>query len=344
MMVIQYKCPSCGSDMVFDSESGALSCDNCGRQDNIENFSDEFIETVFDEDEAKEYHCNNCGAVIVTDADTTATSCSFCGAAVVLADRVSGILAPSLVIPFHINKQQAIDAFKKWCKKGLLTPKGFMSANRIKKITGIYVPFWIYDLNSKAKVSATGTRVRTYSRGDYIYTETKYYDVYRDLNINFSRVPVDASEKMNDELMDKLEPYDYNNFKDFKTPYLAGYIAEKYNYDDKELLPRVTEKMSKPIDQYIRSTIRGYNSVSYRNRDIKTKNAKSLYVLLPVWMLYYDYDKAEHIFAMNGQTGKVVGKPPLSFGKMAAWFGGIAGGTFLLMKIITYIVTGGGII
>lgn len=343
-MVIHYKCPNCGSDMAFDAESGALSCGNCGRQDNIEDFSDEFIETVFEEDEAKEYHCNNCGANIVTDADTTATSCSFCGAAVVLADRVSGILAPSLVIPFTISKRQAEEAFIKWCRKGLLTPRGFMSASRIKKITGIYVPFWLYDLKNEAKIHAIGTRVRTYTRGEYIYTETKYYDVYRDLRIDFSRVPVDASEKMDDVLMDKLEPYHYSDLKDFKTPYLAGYIAEKYNYDAKELFPRVKEKMNKPLDDFIRSTVSGYTSVRYKNKNITTKSRKSLYTMLPVWMVYYDYEQSEHIFAMNGQTGKVVGKPPLSKGKIAAWFGGIAGGSFLLMKIISYIVTGGGIL
>lgn len=343
-MVIHYKCPNCGSDMAFDAESGALSCGNCGRQDNIEDFSDEFIETVFEEDEAKEYHCNNCGANIVTDADTTATSCSFCGAAVVLADRVSGILAPSLVIPFTISKRQAEEAFIKWCRKGLLTPRGFMSASRIKKITGIYVPFWLYDLKNEAKIHAVGTRVRTYTRGEYIYTETKYYDVYRDLRIDFSRVPVDASEKMDDVLMDKLEPYHYSDLKDFKTPYLAGYIAEKYNYDAKELFPRVKEKMNKPLDDFIRSTVSGYTSVRYKNKNITTKSRKSLYTMLPVWMVYYDYEQSEHIFAMNGQTGKVVGKPPLSKGKIAAWFGGIAGGSFLLMKIISYIVTGGGIL
>ena len=343
-MVIHYKCPNCGSDMAFDAESGALSCGNCGRQDNIEDFSDEFIETVFEEDEAKEYHCNNCGANIVTDADTTATSCSFCGAAVVLADRVSGILAPSLVIPFTISKRQAEEAFIKWCRKGLLTPRGFMSASRIKKITGIYVPFWLYDLKNEAKIHAVGTRVRTYTRGEYIYTETKYYDVYRDLRIYFSRVPVDASEKMDDVLMDKLEPYHYSDLKDFKTPYLAGYIAEKYNYDAKELFPRVKEKMNKPLDDFIRSTVSGYTSVRYKNKNITTKSRKSLYTMLPVWMVYYDYEQSEHIFAMNGQTGKVVGKPPLSKGKIAAWFGGIAGGSFLLMKIISYIVTGGGIL
>jgi DNA-directed RNA polymerase subunit RPC12/RpoP len=329
--------------MAFDANSGTLSCPSCGRQDEMESFSDDFIETIFEEDEAKEYHCNNCGADIVTDADTTATHCSFCGAAVVLADRVSGILAPSLVIPFTITKQQAEDAFRKWCRNGLLTPSDFKVADRIKKITGMYVPFWLYDLNNRAKVEATATRVRTYTRGDYIYTETKFYDVYRDLQIDFNRVPADASEKMDDALMDKLEPYHYQELKDFKTPYLAGYIAEKYNYDAKELLPRVKEKMSGPLDNYIRSTISGYSSVRYKNKNIRTTKSKSLYTLLPVWMVYYDYEQAEHIFAMNGQTGKVVGKPPLSKGKIAAWFGGIAAGSFLIMQIITFFVTGGGL-
>lgn len=340
-MVIQYKCPNCGSDMTFDADSGTLSCDNCGRQDNIENFSEDFIETVFEEEEAKEYQCENCGAVIVTDGDTTATNCSFCGAAVVLADRVSGILAPSLVLPFTISKQQAEQAFRKWCKRGLLTPKDFKMADRIKEITGIYVPFWLYDLKNEAKVHAIGTRVRNYTRGDYIYTETKYYDVYRDLRIDFSRVPVDASEKMDDALMDKLEPYQYSDLKDFKTPYLAGYIAEKYNYDAEDLLPRVKDKMRKPLDDYIRSTISGYHSVNYKDKNIRTAKTKSLYTLLPVWMVYYDYEQAEHIFAMNGQTGKVVGKPPLSKAKIAGWFASIAGGSFILMKIISFIVTGG---
>lgn len=207
-MVIHYKCPNCGDDMAFDSESGKLACGSCGRTDAIGDFSEEFITKEFEENEAKEYVCKNCGGAVITDADTSATACSFCGAGVVLADRVSGNLAPDLVIPFQISKEEARQAFRKWCKNGRLTPKGFMTANRIKGITGIYVPFWLYDLHSVAKVRARATKVRSYTRGDYIYTETSYYDVRRKVDVTFQKVPVDASEKMNDELMDKLEPYD----------------------------------------------------------------------------------------------------------------------------------------
>src|SRR5699024_8728329 len=120
-MVVHYKCPSCGDDMAFDAESGKLSCQSCGQQDNIEDFSDDYVSTAFSEDEAKEYQCQNCGAVIITEAESTATRCSFCGAGVVLSDRLSGMLKPKKVIPFTISKAEAREAFRKWCKNGRLT-------------------------------------------------------------------------------------------------------------------------------------------------------------------------------------------------------------------------------
>lgn len=326
--------------MAFDSDSGNLNCSSCGHQDDIATFDDTYIIKEFVQEETKEYHCDNCGAVVLTDSDTTATSCSFCGAGVVLADRLSGELAPAKVIPFKISKSQAQEAFRKWCKNGRFTPHGFMTADRIKNITGMYVPFWIYDLESDIKVEAVGTKVRTYTRGDYIYTETKYYDIYRDLDLFHRKVPVDASEKMNDEMMDKLEPYHYTDLVEFKMPYLTGFLAEKYNYDDKELLPRAKAKISSYIQSYLHSTMSGYSSVSKKREHIATKQVNGFYVLFPVWMVYYDYDKQEHTFAMNGQTGKVVGKPPISKGKVFRWGAAISASLFIFIKVVAGLVGG----
>lgn len=340
-MILHYKCPNCGGDMSFNADTGSLSCPSCGNEENIESYPENLMSASFEDNEVKEYHCDNCGAVLITEADTTATNCSFCGAGVVIANRLAGVLAPKKVIPFTISKEEAIVAFRKWCRKGLLTPKGFMSADRIKSITGMYVPFWLYDLNSDVDVTASCTKVRTYTSGDYIYTETKYYEAYRKINLDYVKIPVDASEKMNDQLMDKLEPFPYEQLKDFKTPYLAGFISEKYNYSDSELLPRAKDKVSDYIDSFVHSTFAGYHSIHYRNKNIDTKAVRSDYVLLPVWMVSYDYENQEHIFAMNGQTGKVVGKPPISKGKVALWFSGIAAGSFLTLKCVSFIMGGG---
>ncbi|MFK8795041.1 TFIIB-type zinc ribbon-containing protein [Planococcus plakortidis] len=339
-MLIHYKCPNCGADMAFDSDSGHLSCPSCGHEENIETFPEQNIERKFDEGEAKEYHCENCGAVILTEAETTATHCSFCGAPVVLADRLTGDLAPAKVIPFTVSKEEAVAAFKKWTRGGRLTPRGFMSGDRIKKMTGMYVPFWLYDIEGEAHIQAIGTQVRTYQSGDTIYTETNFYDVFREIDLSYLKVPADASEKMDDVLMDKLEPYDYSELKDFRMPYLAGYLAEKYDFDDEQLFSRVESKIVPYIDAYISTTISGYSSVSYTSKQIDAQKKKVYYTLFPVWMVYYDFDNKEHTFAMNGQTGKVVGKPPISAGKVALWFTGIAASSFAAMKAIAFAVGG----
>lgn len=356
--------------MQYNSASRCLKCDSCGREIDIEKmpapeidhddngdkdepilepFQSSSIEDekdfknfeknagfhTFGAVEGNQYTCKNCGAVVITTTDTTATHCSFCGAPVVLGDRLSGEMAPVKIIPFTIEKKQAVDAFRKWCKNGRLTPKGFMTADRIKNITGMYVPFWLYDLEGTGEADCTATRVRTYTRGNYIYTETKYYHVYRRVHLAYEKVPADASEKMNDELMDKLEPFSYSDLKTFKMPYLAGYLAEKYNFDDQQMLPRIMSRVKRYAEDYLRSTITGYATVHYNRSNIDLHQANAYYTMLPVWMVCYDYHDSEHIFAMNGQTGKIVGKPPLSKAKMAAWFISISAVVFALLRVIT---------
>ncbi|MFP8423673.1 hypothetical protein ACLH2P_30080, partial [Klebsiella michiganensis] len=78
--------------------------------------------------------------------------------------------------------------------------------------------------------------------------------------MTYSKVPVDASEKMNDEMMDKLEPFHESELTHFEMPYLAGYLAEQYNYDDSELLPRVRERVGRYANEYLSSTITGYST------------------------------------------------------------------------------------
>jgi len=359
-MVIQYKCPNCGADMSFDSSTGMLHCESCGHDEAIENLDqnshakDSQMERETKEDwdkvhthktfsghDTKEYICKNCGAVIFTDADTTATQCSFCGAPVVLSDRLQGTYAPAKVIPFKISKDEAKEAFRKWCKKGLLTPNDFKPGDRIKNITGMYVPFFLFDMHGDAEMNATCTKVRTYTKGEYIYTETQYYNVYRNADLNYLKVPADASEKMNDDMMDRLEPFHYDELKEFQMPYLAGYLAEKYNYNEKQLFPRVRSRVENYADQYMRSTIHGYTSTRVNYEHVNVQPVDTYYTLIPVWMVYYDYDHAEHSFAMNGQTGKIVGTPPISKQKVFAFWGLFAFITVIIQLIIEFIVRGG---
>lgn len=374
-MVVQYKCPNCGSDLSFDSATGKLLCPSCGHTMSIDqvpkadhdatihednpdvgafdpkDIEDEFSydytgeagpsHSTFQESDVREYHCDNCGATIITDKDTTATQCSFCGSPVILFDRLSGALAPAKVIPFRISQQEAQEKFKKWCKKGRFMPNSFKAADRVKKITGMYIPFWLYDMNGKGDVDATCTRVKSYTSGEYRVTETSYFHVYRKFNLNYLKIPVDASEKMNDGLMDKMEPYDYSDLKPFEMPYLAGFLAEKYNYTDSDLYPRVRERVNEYVDSYVRETMSGYTTTKINRKDVNISTHNTFYTMLPLWMVYYDYQDSEHIFAMNGQTGKIVGKPPIDKGKVVKWWLFMSALGFAGAKILGLILGGG---
>lgn len=346
-MVIQYKCPDCGTDMVFDSTTGKLHCNSCNHEEQIEGYQQEyetftshFHKATFGDEEARQYQCRNCGAVLVTDNHTAATICSFCGSPMILGDRISGDYAPTKVIPFSISKEEATKAFRKWCKKLKFSPKEFTEGSRIKEVVGMYVPFWLYDVRGQGEAHLHCTRTRIFDSGDEQVTETSHFDVYRQVDLTFKDIPADASEKMADTLMDSLEPFDYSGIREFQTPYLAGFLSEKYSFTDKEMLPRITKRAETYMDEFIRNTVTGYDTINFIDRDYHIGQLSSEYALFPVWMVYYDYDDAEYTFAMNGQTGKLAGNPPRSMPKIAISVGLLTVFLFLLCRIITVLLGG----
>ena len=353
-MVIQYKCPNCGADLQFDAQSAHLKCDSCGYEEDIEGAKDsgtDYRQTKsvelgngarFESDEeVVEYQCQNCGAVVMTEKNTTATNCAFCGAPVILGDKLEGSFRPDKVIPFTIDKSEAEAAFKQWCKKLVFAPNAFKNSVRMKEITGLYAPFWLYDVNGQGEALMHCTRSTTHDTKDYTIIDTYHYDVYRKVDVMYRRIPADASEKLADNLMDKLEPFDYGKLTDFKAPYLAGYLSDKYDYDDKKMFKeRIIPRTNDYLDDYVKGTTVGYETEDVIKRDYHVTPTKTEYSLFPVWMVYTDYENSEYSFAMNGETGKIAGEPPVSKGKVAAHIFLPAIIVFIVIRILC--VVGGG--
>ncbi|MBU9739424.1 zinc ribbon domain-containing protein [Diplocloster agilis] len=336
-MVITYKCPNCGAGLEFDSEKQMLVCVHCGTEKSVEEMEQmeqKESKSASQTNDFKMFHCPVCGAEILTDEHTSATFCSYCGSTALIESRLTDELAPAYVIPFQINREQAKEAYLRWTKKGKFTPREFTSQSTIEKISGIYVPYWIYDYDTHVKLRADCTRIRTERRGDTEYTHTDHFDVYREVAAAFEKVPADASEKMDDDVMDRLEPFDYSAMKQFEMPYLSGYLAEKYNFTEDELKSRIEKRIHQYAASTTRETIGGYASVNVLQENVNMAEKKADYVLLPVWMLNYRYQNKNYQFAMNGQTGKIVGKLPASKGRAAAWFAGVAASVFLVLSVI----------
>lgn len=345
-MVGTYKCPSCGAPIEFSSKEGKLACSYCGTQVDVSKMNAEtekydcVVEDLEKEDaqygDFDAYKCGNCGAEIMTDEHTSATSCSYCGSPAIIKGRLQGQLMPKAIIPFRYNKDQAKEEFRKWTTKGKLTPSCFKKEATIDSIKGIYVPFWLYDYSTHVDMNARATKVSTRRSGNTEYRTTSYYNVDRSMDCRFEKIPADASEKMPDSIMDKLEPFNYAELTSFQMPYLSGYSSEKFNYSKDEMNYRAESRARSYAFSECRNSIAGYSSVNVLHSHTRLQRLGSTYALLPVWILNYVYQGKQYMFALNGQTGKLVGKLPISKGKAVAWFGGV----FASISAILFLIGG----
>ncbi len=306
-----FKCKNCGGNIVYNPEKGTMCCPHCDGLDTDEKITGE--DTM--------HTCISCGAPLenVILEHTSATKCPNCGTYVVLDERVQGTYEPQLILPFRISKNKAIDLLKSEFGKRVFTPAGFLSNASVSKIEGTYVPFFMYDYDTSTEYQGTGTKVRHWTSGDYEYTETSYYDIHRSMDATFDKVPVDASDYMEDQYMDLLEPYAYEGLEQFQEKYMSGFFGEKYNRSEEELAPRAVEKIKTAIESLIGESITGYTTVTKKSMDANASKKKVDYALLPVWEYVFRYKNVNYKFHVNGQTGKVVGKTPVAKDKVVLY-------------------------
>jgi hypothetical protein len=186
-------------------------------------------------------------------------------------------------------------------------------------------------------MSFKATKVKTWSDSKYRYTQTDFYSVVRDGSLDFKRIPVDGSEKLDDTYMDSIEPFDYSQMTAFASAYLSGYLAERYDVDAEAALPRANERITNTIKDEFKKTVTGYTTVTAEKAAIAVPKGTVHYALFPIWMLHTKYNGETYSFAMNGQTGKLIGRLPLDKGKYwANLFGitAIAGAIFTALLFV----------
>lgn len=287
-----------------------------------------------DADGLRVYSCPSCGAELICDETTAATSCPYCGNPTVVPGQFSGALRPDFILPFRLTKDDAVQALRAHYKGKPFLPKSFTSANHIEQIQGVYVPFWLFDGGAEGEVDYKAANSRTYKDDDYEVTETMHYDVFRAGSIAFEKIPVDASSKMPDDHMDSIEPFDYTQMQPFSTAYLPGYLADKYDVSVDDSRDRADARCRETLAQALRDTVTGYGTCIPEHEDISLRRGKVHYALLPVWMLSTKWNGESFLFAMNGQTGKLVGDLPTDRGRYWGTFGAIAGVVTVALTVI----------
>lgn len=329
--LLDFKCPHCGGKLEFDASTQKMKCPYCdsvldieAMQKNEEQLNLSSAEdnmnwegtagSQWEEGETgnmKVYSCKSCGGEIVADDTTGATSCPYCGNPVVMTSSFSGAMKPDYIIPFKVTKEKAKEALKKHYEGKKLLPLVFKSENHLDEIKGVYVPFWLFDAVANANINYNMEKTKEWSDSAFRYTETSHFSAFRKGSVQFNNVPVDGSSKMPDDMMESIEPFDFSEATQFKTAYLSGFMADKYDVDENNSVERANARIKQSTEDVFKSTVEGYSNVKVKDSNISLSNSKAKYALYPVWLLTTTFEKKQYLFAVNGQTGKIIGDLPI---------------------------------
>ena len=320
---IDHQCPNCGKKIEFKPKSGKWECDACSSTFTLDELKKKSgnaatdvkndDKNLIEDDEATYvlYNCPDCGAEIITDEQTSATFCVYCGNTAILKNKLAGKFKPDYILPFKNTKEEAEEAFKNISKGRMFVPKTFNDVKNIEKIRGVYIPFWFYDIDFSGSMDVKGTNVITWTTGKTHFTKTDIYDAHRKGTMEFFKVPVDGSTRFDNDLMNSIEPFNYEDLVPYNHAYLSGFLAEKYDVDKDTSYDDAKKRILQSAENKLLSSC-NYGTKSIKSKSYEDTIKKVSYALLPVWMVNVKYENKFYTFAMNGQTGKFIGNIPLN--------------------------------
>ena len=329
--IITYKCPNCDAGLLFDAENQLFKCEFClskfteielNNTETAKKAEEKAKENEEFQAEINEYICSSCGAEVIAEKNTAADFCYYCHNPIVLADKVTGQFKPTKIIPFKFDKDEAKATFLRFAKKKWFVPKNYFSEQNVSKLSGVYYPFWVTDADTDSEMSAIGKNVRSWRSGDYRYTETTTYDVYRRGAIHFEDITTSAISTEDKAMLEGILPYPVEDYQDFSMPYLQGYVAKKRDIEREAISNEVKGRMNSYAKTILERTT-SYGSLMTKRLDVAVLSSHWEYSLMPIWILTYKKPHKTNkkkdktfIYAMNGSTGKVYGELPISIPKL----------------------------
>ncbi len=322
------KCPACGGTLDFDPKTGELMCTYCNAIVDIEDDAKErareldfnMAENAENRDwgtEKRAVICKNCGAETIYDAEAVSGECPYCGSNQVMEAGGENIMAPGGVCPFTVTKESAAGRFLSWIKGKIFCPSAAKKAAKAGQMHGIYLPYWTFDAQTHTFYTARYGKERVVRRGkdketqiviDWYHTRGSY-----DKFINDELVC--ATTNHDRAMLRGIEPFDTENNLVYKPEYIAGFASERYSLGLRDAWGEAKRDIESGIDSDVERKVRNeYNTTHVDSVRINVSygNLTYKYLLLPVWLSTYTYKGKVYKFMVNGRTGRVSGKYPIS--------------------------------
>ncbi len=310
------KCENCGSNMIYSINHNGLHCSFCNSVKIVSDVPSSFRHSLnnFVHDEKKEeqkqvnlFKCENCGADIKLNNLQISNKCPYCDSANVMDINEYQGLRPDSIIKFAIPSESVGHYFKSSLKYKFFVPRAFKKQPAQSCITALYFPSFTFDATTFTTYN--GTLYRYEKSGD----ETKKVNFYvkSNIQVQFDDVIVESSSHISQSMLNNILPYNMTSKIQYKSEYLLGYIVEKHNDLFKNAVVSSNQIMENQIVNYIVSRHNAVG-VEHLNKVVNYSNRYYNYTILPAYVIEYRYGKKSYKNYMNGQTGKVAGKLPVS--------------------------------
>lgn len=330
-----YACPGCGGGLKFDIESQQLKCDYCSNVYDPYSIVKEEDAALTDRFGASVFVCPNCGAEIISSDDTAAAFCGYCGESTILSGNMRKEKRPEKIIPFKLTKAACKDIYARSVRRSLFAPKSFLDPSFLDKMTGIYMPYWLY--NVKMKDTMTVNSTRDHRSGDYILHE--HYKFTANNDLTYEGIQYDAASNFADTISDAIAPFHMKEAVDFTPSYLSGFFADVQDVGSGTYTEKAGDLASTETYDRMKALIKSsdyekYGDLSETGLRANVASTKSSLALLPVWFLTWRRGDRVSYAVINGETGQMSLDLPVDIKKYLLFTAVLTVPIFFLLEAI----------
>jgi hypothetical protein len=340
----KFSCPSCGGEAQWNPARKLLVCPFCGTTSPAQAELDASGDSNIVEhdlaaalrglpDSARGWHadktcvkCQSCQAISVFDAARVGQRCDFCGStALVPYEEVKDAFRPESLLPMKISETHVRDSIRQWYGNRWFAPNKLKNAALTDTVKGLYIPYWTFD----AQVHAEWT-----AESGYFYYETEYYTDANGrqqsrqvqkvrwqpsagaLDHFFDDELVPASRGVQSEMLRQIEPFpSTTELVPYNAGFLSGWVVERYQIDLVTAAKMSRDRMEREMYALCAARVPGD---THQNLNVEDDYSGQTFkhILVPIWLLTYNYGAQNYQVVINGYNGRIAGAYPKSWIKI----------------------------
>lgn len=328
-----FRCVNCGGDALFDVETQAMKCLHCGSAFSPEQYrvKNQSKGESVPEEGLTLFTCGGCGAELRGTEDSRVGFCPYCGGQSLLASPSGGGSDTENILPFQISRERCAELFRAHTRGVRYLPRELKDAAHLENFTGVYMPYYEYDVELGAS-HIKGTKV-VESNARYEVVNT--YEIDASVDGDYCGVPYDASRYFDDEIAARVLPFDMGKERPFSAAYLSGFYADASTVPPETYESDAAEQASKDVVEEVGERIRAEQGIKVDEKvssvEARTRGHHS--ALLPLWFLTWRKDERVAYAVVNGESGKVVTDLPVDMKAFALGCAVIAAVLFAVLEL-----------